>query len=139
MTRRANANVILQYINKYGETPVDFAREMKHYNVAAYLSDLPKPATVSPDLSPISSSTLPPAHREDSAAGDTFDVFISHVKRETGQLATVVFDEVTKRIPRVRCFLDVEEAFPLAQLTEHVRSTKVFVVLASNLYWKRPF
>jgi len=65
--------------------------------------------------------------------------FLSHVKKESGTEASVVYDRLTAEFPERTFFLDSQDQFPLAHLTERVDASYVFLILASPGYIHRPF
>lgn len=69
----------------------------------------------------------------------SYVAFISHMKKETGAIAPVIYDKLHQQFPRQSVFLDVEEAFSLNQLVEAVTDSHVFLVLISPGYLHRPY
>jgi len=65
--------------------------------------------------------------------------FLSHVKKESGSEASTIYDRLTAEFPGRTFFLDSQEQFPLAHLTERVDASYVFLILASPGYIHRPF
>jgi hypothetical protein len=66
-------------------------------------------------------------------------VFLSHVKKETGLVAQTFFDFLQEQFKEHEIFLDVQQMFPLGELKDKVNASKLFLVLASPSYLKRPF